>query len=126
MRLEGFENVTVFLEPTQAILEYVRVLVIKYKKVAGQLGILVKDLAKSAADCPQGVKPCVVEGCRISKAWLQVREHLSPVGQNSMTSLTIYAVVVLQHLPVVVSQTNEFVSCMRPGLLRPIWLLLSD
>jgi len=44
--------VTVFLEPIQAILDNGAVFVIRYAKVAGQLEILIKNLAKAAADCP--------------------------------------------------------------------------
>jgi len=48
IRLEGFENVTVFLEPIQAILDNGAVFVTRYAKV---VEILIKNLAKAAADC---------------------------------------------------------------------------
>lgn len=116
IRLESFENVTVFLEPIQPILDDGAVFVTRYAKVAGQLGILIKDLAKAAADPAQGVKPCVGERRRLSKAWLQVCEHLSPdfVWQDSKTSLITCAVAVLQRLSATLGQANKFCVLQAP------------
>ncbi len=62
------------------------------------------------------MKPCVEERRRLSKAWLQVREHLSPdfAGQDHKTSLIICAVVVLQRLSVMLGQANKICVLQAP------------